>query len=352
MSNDYLWDGSGVPGPDDADVVRLERTLGRLRAPLPPTPHIDVRDRVRRAASPPPLAWRSVRFAAPLLATAAVVAAMIAVAWQSSTMTGVTGAWDVASLTGRPRIGSTIVGAAGRFAVGQTLVTDARSRARLDVSTIGGVIVDVNTRVRLVETRRGRHRLALERGTLHASIGAPPGQFVVDTPSATATDLGCVYSLTVDEDGTGWLSVRSGWVAFEHRGRESFVPAGASSRTDPTLGPGTPRYDDADAAFKAALDYVDRDAEASQRAAALAFVLEHARARDAMTLWHLVRRVDAAGRGAVVDALAERAPLPPGVARADVMRLDPSALDRWWDSLGLMDVGWWRMWKGDVPVKN
>ena len=36
-------------------------------------------------------------------------------------------------------------------------------------------------------------------------------------------------------------------MAFEERGRESFVPAGASSRTDRVNGPGTPRYDDAEA---------------------------------------------------------------------------------------------------------
>ena len=48
----------------------------------------------------------------------------------------------------------------------------------------------------------------------------------------------------MNDDGSGMLSVEAGWVAFEERGRESFVPAGASSRTDRVNGPGTPRYDD------------------------------------------------------------------------------------------------------------
>src|SRR5262249_18008369 len=139
--------------------------------------------------------------------------------------------------------------------------TDAVSRARMDVGTIGQVTIDVNSRVRLVDTRAGRHQLALERGTLHAFITAPPGQFIVNTPSSTATDLGCVYTLHVDEDGRGLLSVTAGWVAFEYKGRESFVPAGASSPTDPDFGPGTPRYDDADETFRRALDEIDaRDA--------------------------------------------------------------------------------------------
>src|SRR5437870_3865902 len=92
--------------------------------------------------------------------------------------------------------------------------------------------------------------LAPARAWLHAVIAAPPGQFVVDTPSATATDLGCAYTLRVDEDGSGLLSVEQGWVALEANGLESFVPAGASCRIDPARGPGTPRYDDDDAAYR------------------------------------------------------------------------------------------------------
>src|SRR5262249_52475953 len=146
--------------------------------------------------------------------------------------------WEVVRIAGAPRVESVPVADAGRIAAGQTLATDRASRARIDLDGIGQVTDDTESRVRLVEARPGRHRLALERGRLHAYITAPPRQFVVDTPSSTATDLGCVYTLEVDEGGTGILSVSAGWVAFELNGRESFVPAGASARTDPDSGPG------------------------------------------------------------------------------------------------------------------
>ena len=252
-------------------------------------------------------------------------------------------------MAGQPRIGSAPLAATGRLAVGDTLVTDASSRARLDVSTIGQATIDTDSRVRLVDTREGHHQLALERGTLHAFISAPPGQFVVDTPSATATDLGCVYTLHVDEDGTGTLSVTAGWVAFEFNGRESFVPAGASSRTDPRAGPGTPTYDDADQRFRHELDFVDNGGGRKMYESGLAYVLERARRRDAMTLWHLIARVSPADRGAVIDALDGRVPMPSGVTRDAVMRLDKAALDQWWDALGLRDASWWRKWKRPLP---
>ena len=340
MSDDYLWDGSGPPDPD---VERLERMLGQLRstAKMP-----DIAATVRRKPDAP-TRWSSARFLVPTLAAAASIVAMIGVTWQT---TRETRSWEVERMAGQPRIGGSALAGTGRLAVGETLVTDGASRARLDVSTIGQATIDTDSSVRLVDTREGHHKLALERGTLHAFITAPPGQFVVDTPSATATDLGCVYTLHVDEDGSGTLSVIAGWVAFEFSGRESFVPAGASSRTDPRLGPGTPRYDDATQEFRNAMDDVDGSADPARRFAGLTLVLREARERDAMTLWHLIPRVGEKYRALVMDALAARVPMPAGVTREAVMRLDKPALDQWWDALGLRDAGWWRKWKGPYPL--
>ena len=47
-------------------------------------------------------------------------------------------------------------------------------------------------------------------------------RFVVDTPSSKATDLGCRYTLTMQKDGTGLVTVETGWVAFQHDRNEAF----------------------------------------------------------------------------------------------------------------------------------
>jgi hypothetical protein len=365
MSDDYLYDGTGEPDPE---VVRLEQMLGRLRTTttVPPINTVRLKPDTTETTKPgatgnPTTDVRSVRlqadrrlyvgvrFVAPALAAAAAIVMMVGLTWNntpsSADATAATASWGVSVLIGTPRIGSSVLVGDGRIAVGQTLTTDQGSRAKMEVSDIGQVTVDERTRVRLVETRHGLHRLALERGTLHAAIAAPPGQFVVNTPSATATDLGCIYSLHVDDDGSGMLSVEAGWVAFEERGRESFVPAGAASRTDRVNGPGTPRYDDTEQTFRDALDDIDNGRAGAHRAASLRFVLEHARGRDAMTLWHLIPRVGGADRIAVVDALNARVSMPSAVSRDAVLRLDRAALDQWWDTLGLDEASWWRKWK-------
>src|SRR5437667_465423 len=133
MSDDYLWDGSGPPDPD---VERLEQMLGRLRTTSRP-PELTVRRK-------PDATYISVRFLAPALAVAAAIIVMVALTWRTA---GAGASWDVARISGTPRIGSGALSGAGRLAVGQTLVTDATSQARLHVSTIGEVTVDADTRV-------------------------------------------------------------------------------------------------------------------------------------------------------------------------------------------------------------
>ncbi|MCA1605535.1 MAG: zf-HC2 domain-containing protein, partial [Acidobacteria bacterium] len=144
--------------------------------------------------------------------------------------------WEVARLGGSPRIGSSRMDQKGRLGVGQWLETDGDSRAQIEVGSIGQVDIDPNTRVRLVETKPTEHRLELAQGKMSARIWAPPRLFFVDTPAGVAADLGCAYTLEVDEQGVGLLHVSSGWVALQLNDRESMVPAGATCATRPGIG--------------------------------------------------------------------------------------------------------------------
>ena len=92
---------------------------------------------------------------------------------------------------------------------------------------------------------------------MSARIWAPPRLFFVDTPSAVAADLGCAYTLEVDENGGSLLRVTSGWVALQLKDRESIVPAGAACETQPGIGPGTPYFEDAPTVFREALRKID-----------------------------------------------------------------------------------------------
>jgi hypothetical protein len=163
-------------------------------------------------------------------------------------------------------------------------------------------------------------------------------------------DLGCVYSLHVDDSGSGLVRTSMGWVGFTLNGRESFIPAGAACATRPKVGPGTPYFEDASAKFRTALSSFDFEDQTSQaRAADLAVVLSEARKRDALTLWHLLSRVSPAERPSIYDRLQKLAPSPTSVSREAVLRLDQPALDRWWNELGFDDMATWRHWERAWP---
>ncbi|HJP93812.1 MAG TPA: FecR domain-containing protein [Pyrinomonadaceae bacterium] len=234
-------------------------------------------------------------------------------------------AWQVKRLDGTPRIGSERISNNGQLGIGEWLETDGNSRAQIAVSSIGNVEIDENTRVRLLETHDTEHRLELARGKLSARIWAPPRLFFVDTPSAVAADLGCAYTLEVDDRGASLLRVTLGWVALELKDRESMVPAGAACETRPGIGPGTPYFEDASAAFREALEKVDFENDA----AALSSLLDQARPRDTLTLWHLLARVNGDDRVRVYEKMAAFVPPPPGVTREGVLRLDQQMLESW-----------------------
>ncbi len=218
----------------------------------------------------------------------------------------------------------------GKIEVGEWLQTGASSRARITLSDIGTIEVAPNTRVRMVASRPGEQRLKLARGEISASVSAPPRLFFVDTPASTAVDLGCAYTMKADEDGNGLLRVTLGWVSLEWEKREALVPAGASCRTRPKVGPGTPYFDDASQALEDALGSFDFGGGGEH---ALDTVLAEARVRDTLTLWHLLSRVEGAERQRVYNRMVELVPLPKGVTPDRALQLDPETLKLWREEL-------------------
>ncbi|HJT29134.1 MAG TPA: FecR domain-containing protein [Pyrinomonadaceae bacterium] len=254
-------------------------------------------------------------------------------------------AWRVKRIDGAPKVGAEQISNNGELAVGEWLETDGNSRAQIAVSSIGSVDIDENTRVRLLETQPTEHRLELARGKMSAHIWAPPRLFFVNTPSAVAADLGCAYTLEVDDQGSSLLRVTSGWVALELENRESIVPAGAACETRPSLGPGTPYFEDASNVFRQSLKTVNFDPDAAARSSALNAMLDQARPRDTLTLWHLLTRVEGQDRARVYDKMATLFPPPAGVTREGVLALNQQMLDAWRDA---METTWMGIWKG-VP---
>ncbi len=247
------------------------------------------------------------------------------------------GSWNVATLEGSPCIEATPIEVKGSLGHGEWLETDKGSRARVSVGSIGELVVEPNTRLRLLQSEGTDHRIALARGAIDATIWAPPRIFFVETPSATAIDLGCSYTLRVTDNGSSILNVTHGFVALELAGRSSVIPAGATCETRPGIGPGTPHFVDADAGFQQAVTEYDFGTEKEK---ALDVLLRLARPKDALTLFHLLYSKSTPERSRIYARLAVLSPPPTGVTKDGILSGDQKMFNRWAEDLGLDSHDW------------
>jgi len=281
---------------------------------------LEAAGRLPKSIEPPRDLWpgiearlgRSRRWYWVALAAAAVLALVV--------VTTKSDAWSVTWLAGA---------GPGSLRVGESVETDASSRAVIQVGAIGQVEVKPGSRVRLLGATRTDHRLALDVGEIYAQVTAPPRLFFVETPAGIAIDLGCAYTLKVDALGNGFLEVTAGAVEFEWAGRRAVVPLTFRTEIRPGFGPGVPVVKDASDEFRRTLAALEFEGDQT----ALRRLLALARPDDAISLWHLLARTTGAERVTVYDRLIALVPLPDGVDRDGVLRLDASALDTYWKYL-------------------
>lgn len=317
----YLWDRTGDA---DSDLVLWEERLSafssssdQVRLTLPEA----VQQKTWRA---PSVRW--IAIAASLL-LAFIVA--LRIVWQPGRD------WKVTAISGSPVINDKPVEVNGQLSIGELLRTDTRSRAMLRMGLMARIEVGPETQIRFIGSQSGRQRLSLQRGKITARVWAPPFSLFVDTPAATAVDLGCGFTLQVTEQGSGELHVSSGWVESESEGRQAIVPAGAMAFFRPGFGPGTQFFQDAAPGFQATLRILDFTKNGYLDSTAIQLLLSQARPRDAITLLGLIRRVDPSERGAIFDKLRQFVPPPPYLTRDDVIQgTNLHGLDKWWENFG------------------
>lgn len=328
--SDYLWDKTGEP---DAEIERLEQALSRYQHLRPFVFPYAPQDR----------RWLiGVRFALAGAAAAMFVIALF-LFWPAGRGDV---QWQARRAAGQPRLNANIIGAEARVQVGGVITTDAYSQVELDAAGHGRIRVLPGSVVKLVQSGDRHQRLALEHGSIEASLFAPPFMFSFDTPSGTAYDIGCAFTLSVDDQGHGLVRVTSGWVQFEIGMKQELAPAGMVIPIEPGIGPGTPYFEDAAPAFTEALAQFDSSKEPAARLSALRTITQQARPRDTYTLLRLMRDATPEERGVLFDRAVQLRPPPAWVTREGIMRHEEAMMDAWVQSLGYGDAKrWWVHWK-------
>ena len=316
-TDDYLWDGSGEADPDVAKLEGLLRPLAHDR----PLDELRLRRPSRRRAP-----WIVAGIAA--VAAAAVLVLVLRGDAPSACEGGEGFAFRATG--GAVSCGGASV-ARGVLPVGGVLDTGSAT-AQLAIADIGSAELSARTRVRLSSTRAGeRHVLHLERGKMHAKVDAPPRIFAVTTPSTSVVDLGCEYTIDIDDRGAGSIVVQSGMVELASD-KDAIVvaPAGTEARLLAGRKPSLPVVDTTSAELRAAVS-------AYEQSGTIDDVLARATEADAITIVNLaVLRADARPR--VLARLAELVPPPAGVT-VDSAATTPAHLARWQEDVVTLHFG-------------
>jgi hypothetical protein len=249
---------------------------------------------------------------------------IIAFAWVRSTPR-----WEIVPLAGIPKVGAGDVTKGTNIHVGDRVQTDSQSKARLTYGKLAILEVEPNTSLRITQSQKSGYRLFLERGKLKAVIFAPPNLFFVDTPSAVAIDLGCTYTVELDEQGSSIVHVTHGLVSVQAHGGVSMVPGGAVCTVRKNAAPGTPYFCDANPSLIHAL----QDFDGTSSSQDLEAIFANARQKDVLSLWHLIAKTNGTDRAQVVDHVAALVAPPSNISREELLRANRLILNLWWKSI-------------------
>jgi hypothetical protein len=240
--------------------------------------------------------------------------------------------WMVTPLKGSPLLNDMVMKAIDSLGIGGYITTNDSSKAELYVAGLGTVVIEPGSKVRLIKSAPGEHRIALDYGSIDASILAKPRTFFVDAGNVTAVDLGCSYKFSVDHGGDGLLYVRSGMVSLESAsGRQSLVPEGKYCVTKQDMGPGTPFREDSSPQLKKALmefDFGNCGGECVN------VILKNAKKTDAVTLVNILPRVEEQYKNVVYQKAATYCTPPVNMRRDSVPNMrNAEHLNEWVDKI-------------------
>jgi hypothetical protein len=166
--------------------------------------------------------------------------------------------WHVTKVKGTPVIndGAKSIASFDSLKAGDWIETDDSSKAIITIAGLGQITVEPKSRVKILNSEKGEHKVLLEYGTINTDFSQKSEKFSIETKNSVAWDnnpKGTAYTFSVDNKGDGMILVKNGSVLLESRGKESVVPAGKVCLVQASVGPGTPFSVNASAEFRNAL---------------------------------------------------------------------------------------------------
>jgi len=239
--------------------------------------------------------------------------------------------WSVEKISGFPIIESQVLTDPGIIKVGERLVTDSESRARIKVGGIGEINVEPLSEIQIIETESSEYELLLKKGKISVITLLAPKLFSIETPSAIIKDFGSMYYVTVNDNSSTSVSVKSGWVKMENNDRRALLSSGTTCFSAPSIGPGIPVAEDATDLFKESLHKLDFENGGD---AELSTLLSESRQKDLISLFYLLKQLYPESRGKIYDRISFLFKMPQRITREGIVDGDEDMFARLWTELG------------------
>jgi len=326
--DDYLWNPDAAPVDD---IAHIEQALQSFSA--------RARKLDQRCIVPVsrPKVWR--RVATLALAASVAIAGIYGIHWHRLSWSEGS-PWPVTIVREGGATETTML------QVGERIVTGTDQTATLNAARIGKVIIAPNSDAKLVQTGKGRHRIELVQGRLHAKVWAPPNFFRVAHGDSEFVDMGCEFELQIDSPSTGTLTVLSGWVFSQIGFQEVLVPEHYSIAFAPESVQ-LPVRTDASTEFRDWVNELATGTPDESRTIALSQnIAAAARNEDYFTLHTLLRRHPQLALGPLYPRLAAAFNVEPNEShRARWARGEREAMNEWWRLYPKQPKQWWLNWR-------
>jgi hypothetical protein len=243
----------------------------------------------------------------------------------------------VERLAGYPIIESRIISDQDVIRIGEKLITDSESSARLKLVSEGEIDIEPQSVIQIIEKPTSEYTLICSKGKIEARTWTVPKLFSIQTPSAFVKDFGSNYELSVNPKAETIIKVKTGWVLMEYKNRRVLLllPSNTNCISDSSKGMGTPFSNEASNVFKESLQKLDFGKSNDSN---LALILQESRQQDVITLFHLLKNLDLDSRGKVFDRMSALFEMPRGITRNGVVNGEKDMLEKIWTQLGIGSI--------------
>jgi DNA-directed RNA polymerase specialized sigma24 family protein len=238
--------------------------------------------------------------------------------------------WPVSISSGTPFINEKPVEISGGLAIEDVITTDELSSAVIGIPEIGLVNISKNTKLTRIEPDL---TLGMVGGRIYIEADNAIAKLNLKIPDAIVRELkpGTSYSVRVDDRKNSEIILEKGWLRVYAGDEEIVFPERYILNVYSNSGANVPYHITSSVEYIALLDeYLF----GGKRDKALNKILSASTKNESISLWNLLSRVDVGHQVQnVYYKLLDIAPHSEKVTKADIMLLEPDALNTWLEEI-------------------